>query len=152
MSHLGGGKLGKRLQGPNRSARDIAEERLYHLLYLRTMSFWCYQRWQRCSARCSFKAAIAMATRSASCRSSEWDSLRSLIRFRILSRASWNSLSSLACSGQLIARVEEEHIRHLLKTPRRKVAEGRRKGKHYSSPIVRLLPMIPSLFGTSQRA
>src|SRR5215470_14705803 len=54
---------------------------------------------------------MAMATLSASCRSSEGESLRSRSRFRILSRASWNSLSSLACSGQLIARVEREHIR-----------------------------------------
>src|SRR5437879_4068199 len=91
----------------------------------------CCQRWQRVSAMCSFKRAMAMATRSASCRSSEGESLRSLMRFRIRSRASWNSLSSLACSGQLMARVEGEHIRHLLKTPRRKIAKGRTKGKHY---------------------
>src|ERR1051325_11797355 len=82
---------------------------------------------------------MAMATLSASCRSSEGESLRSLMRFRILSRASWNSLSSLACSGQLIARVEEEHIRHLLKTPRRKIAERRRKGKHYFRLLFALL-------------
>src|SRR5438552_8370523 len=90
-----------------------------------------YQRWQRCSAQWSFKRAMAMAARSASWRSSEGESLRSLMRFRIRSRASWNSLSSLACSGQLMARVEGEHIRHLLKTPRRKIANRRTKGKHY---------------------
>src|SRR5439155_18840122 len=33
--------------------------------------------------------------------------------------------------GQLMARVEGEHIRHLLKTPRRKIANRRTKGKHY---------------------
>src|SRR5262249_2573438 len=87
---------------------------------------------------------MAMATRSASCRSSERVKVRSLIRFRILSRASWNSLSSLACSGQLIARVEGEHIRHLLKTPRRKLTEGRRKSKYYCSLLFRCWLVIPS--------
>src|SRR5215475_11203917 len=82
---------------------------------------------------------MARATLSASCRSSESESLRSRMRFRIRSRASWNSLSSLACSGQLMARVEAEHIRHLLKTPSAKLAERRIKSKHYFSPIVRLL-------------
>src|SRR5437879_13138732 len=114
----------------------------------------CCQRWQRVSAMCSFKRAMAMATRSASCRSSEGESLRSLMRFRIRSRASWNSLSSLACSGQLMARVEGEHIRHLLKTPRRKIANRRTKGKHYFRLLFALglrrrdlKPYRPSEFG-----
>src|SRR5882672_1691531 len=158
MSHLGGGNWKICHQGPNGFARDIAEEGLYHLYYLRASLFcvqtlpnifgrsfahllgciqddkpgyWAYRRWQRCSAKCSFKRAMAMATRSASCRSSARVNLRSLMRFRIRSRASWNSLSSLACSGQLMARVEGEHIRHLLKTPRRKIANRRTKSKQY---------------------
>ena len=32
--------MGKSVQGPNRLARDIAEDELYHLLYLRARSFW----------------------------------------------------------------------------------------------------------------
>src|ERR1051325_9878033 len=40
MSHLGGKNWENCLQGPNGFARDIAEERLYHLLYLRARSFW----------------------------------------------------------------------------------------------------------------
>src|SRR4029077_1353738 len=40
MSHLGGENWENCLQGPNGFARDIAEERLYHLLYLRARSFW----------------------------------------------------------------------------------------------------------------
>jgi hypothetical protein len=38
-----------------------------------------------------------------------------------------NSLSSLACSAQLIARVEREDIGHLLKTARREWHEGEEK-------------------------
>ena len=80
---------------------------------------------------------MAIATRTASCRSSAGDKFRSLTKPRILSRASMNSLSSLACSGQLIARVEGEHIRHLLKTARGKVSSRRTKSKHYFSPYLR---------------
>ncbi len=96
-----------------------------------------YQRWQRCSARCSFKRAMAMATLSASCRSSERVSLRSLMRFRIRSRASWNSLSSLACSGQLMARVEAEHIRAPVENAEEENSREANKRQTLFSPNVR---------------
>jgi hypothetical protein len=79
-----------------------------------------------------------MATRTASRRSSAGDKLRSRTRPRILSRASMNSLSSLACSGQLMVRVESKHIGHLLKTARSNVTPRRTKSKHYFSLSVRL--------------
>jgi hypothetical protein len=72
-----------------------------------------------------------MATLSAQVRSSERVSLRRRNKLRMRSRASWNSLSSLACSGQQIAWVEEGHIKHLLKTSREKVTGRRTKGKYY---------------------
>jgi hypothetical protein len=90
-----------------------------------------------------------MATRTASCRSSAGDKLRSRTRPRILSRASTNSLSSLACSGQLMARVESEHIRHLLKTARSNVTSRRTKSKHYFSLSVR--PIALCAFRSLQR-
>ena len=79
-----------------------------------------------------------MATRTASRRSSAGDKLRSRTRPRILSRASMNSLSSLACSGQLMVRVESKHIGHLLKTARSNVTPRRTKSKYYFSLYVRL--------------
>jgi hypothetical protein len=87
---------------------------------------------------------MAIATRTASCRSSAGDSFRSRTSPRILSRASMNSLSSLACSGQLIARVEAEYIVHLLKTAIGKVAPRRTKSKQYFSPYLRLCRYAPS--------
>src|SRR6266850_504103 len=80
---------------------------------------------------CSFKRAMVMATWSAKARSSEPVSCRRRTRLRMRSRDSRNSLSCLACSGQEIAQVEGEHMKHLLKTPKEKVAGRRRKGKHY---------------------
>jgi hypothetical protein len=90
-----------------------------------------YRRWQPCAAMCSFKRAMVMATLSAKTRSSSRVSCRRRSKLRMRSRASWNSLSSLACSGQQIAQVEGEHIKHLLKTSRSNVAVRRTKGKHY---------------------
>jgi len=49
-----------------------------------------------------------------------------------------NSLSSLACSGQLIARLAAEYILHLLKTAKGKIASRRTKSKHYFSLYLRL--------------
>jgi hypothetical protein len=88
-------------------------------------------RSQPCSATCSFKRAMAIATRTVSCRSSAGERFRSRTSPRIRPRASINSLSSLACSGQLIARVEVEYITHLLKTANGKLASRRRKSKQY---------------------
>jgi len=104
-------------------------------------------RSQPCSATCSFKRAMAIATRTASCRSSPGSSLRSLTSPRIRSRASMNSLSSLACSAHLIASLVAEHIPHLLKTATRKLPSRRIKSKHYFSLFVRPKPCtskIPS--------
>jgi hypothetical protein len=81
---------------------------------------------------------MAIATRTASCRSSPGSRLRSLTSPRILSRASMNSLSSLACSAHLIASLVAEHIPHLLKTARDKLPSWRTKSKHYFSPYLRL--------------
>jgi hypothetical protein len=80
---------------------------------------------------------MAIATRTASCRSSADDKFRSRTSPRIRSRASMNSLSSLACSGQLIARLEAEYITHLLKTAKGKLPSRRTKSKHYFSPYLR---------------
>jgi len=79
-----------------------------------------------------------MATSSARRLSSGGVKRRSRVRARSLSRASWNSDSSRSCSGQLTARRRGEGIAHLLKTTKRKVAEGRRKSKYYFSPYIRL--------------
>ena len=80
---------------------------------------------------CSFKRAMAIAIWSPRRRSSCLVSLRNLIRLRMRSRAWRYSSSSLACSGQDIARVEREHMKHLLKTSRSNVAARRTKSKHY---------------------
>src|SRR5258708_37399593 len=74
---------------------------------------------------------MAIATWSARRRSSCRVSLRSRMRLRMRSRAARYSSSSLACSGQQIAQVEGEHMKHLLKTPRETLAGRRTKGKHY---------------------
>ena len=95
------------------------------------VAFRARRRSQPCAAACCFWRAIAMATSSASRRSSRRVSFRDRSKPRIRSRADLYSSSSLACSGQEIARAEGEHMEHLLKTPRAKVAEGRRKSKYY---------------------
>lgn len=93
------------------------------------------RRSQPCAAACSFSRAMVMATPSASRRSSIRVSFRNRINFRIRSRAAWYSSSSLACSGQEIARALGKHMKHLLKTPREKVAGRRKKSKHYFRPV-----------------
>src|SRR5262245_7670408 len=75
--------------------------------------------------------AIVMATASASRRSSARVNLRRRTKFRIRSRAALYSSSILACSGQEIAPAEGEHMKHLLKTSREKVADRRKKSKRY---------------------
>src|SRR5579872_1891132 len=88
---------------------------------------------------------MAIATRTANCRSSAASSLRSRTGPRIRSRASMNSLSSLACSAHLIARSAPEPISHLLKTANRNLPPRRNKSKHYFSPYIRLpTPDTPS--------
>jgi hypothetical protein len=74
---------------------------------------------------------MVMASSSASRRSSIRVSFRNRRKPRMRSRAAWYSSSSLACSGQEMARAEEEHMEHLLKTSQEKVARGRNKSKHY---------------------
>jgi hypothetical protein len=80
---------------------------------------------------------MAIATRTANCRSSAADKFRSRTKPRILSRASMNSLSSLACSAHLIARAVAEYISHLLKTAKGKLPPRRNKSKHYFSLFIR---------------
>jgi hypothetical protein len=80
---------------------------------------------------------MAIATRTANCRSSAGERFRGRTCPRIRSRASMNSLSSLACSGQLIARPVAEYIKHLLKTAKGKITPRRKKSKHSFSPYVR---------------
>src|SRR6266403_5558140 len=101
---------------------------------------------------CSFRRAMAIAISSAKRRSCCRESLRcreSAARrlperkLRMRSRASWNSLSSLACSGHDIARVEREHMKHLLKTSRKKVTERRTKGKQYFRLLFAFGPCYP---------
>jgi hypothetical protein len=72
-----------------------------------------------------------MASSSASRRSSIRVSFRNRRKPRIRSRAAWYSSSSLACSGQEIARAEGEHMEHLLKTSQEKVTRRRKKSKCY---------------------
>src|SRR2546429_5247874 len=85
-----------------------------------------YQRWQRCSARCSFKRAMAMATRSASCRSSEGESLRSLMRFRIRSEEHTSELQSrlhLVCR-LLLEKKKKETLQRCWDADRNPVERG----------------------------
>jgi hypothetical protein len=94
---------------------------------------------------------MAIATRTANCRSSAADKFRSRTSPRIRSRASMNSLSSLACSAHLIASLAAEHISHLLKTAKGKLPSRRTKSKHYFSPYIRHgsdreKPLAPGLF------
>jgi hypothetical protein len=64
-----------------------------------------------------------------------------------------NSLSSLACSGQLIARLEAEYILHLLKTANRKLSSWRTKSKYYFCLLFAMSSLAyPAFFAASPGA
>jgi hypothetical protein len=90
------------------------------------MAIWSARR------RSSFSFAAAKRLTSLSCRRRRSAASRLPVRkLRMRSRAWRYSSSSLACSGHDSARVEKEHMKHLLKTSRSNVAVRRTKGKHY---------------------
>ena len=90
-----------------------------------------FRRSQPCSATCFFNRAIAMAIRSANCRSSARLTCLSRIKCLIRSLASMYSLSSLACSVHPIASLAAVHITHLLKTSTATLRLWRTKSKYY---------------------